>query len=585
MPKLVAKRITDITDRDFFRSLDLKRPGLEAVAKAVRAKNYRRAYKAWGKFFATQDRPAPFPDAEERVTALSKDAGANAIQQADRVVGHEIQGWHDTTMSFGPQVDFNADYGQSGQYGFHYWGWARPLETAWLLTGEEKYADCFEDLLNQYIEQRHQIVPRIPRLHPIWYELGCGAKTLIFSDLYHAFGRRGRFRVQSHERAMKFILSMGRWLLAHESTGYRQGNWQMSGCYGLLYIGRMFPEFKDAPAWLELAAKRLLAHVDRDFFADGGHSERCLGYGSGMVKRVQDMYDLCAEVPALAPARRKLRGRLRRMYDWFLALTPPTGEMLAWGDGGYSDSSGILQAGARFSNDGVFLWPVRQAKAAPALLPEPVAPAFESVDLRPSGYAVMRSGWEPDDLFMGINYGVYGGGHTHCDLLNFDLFAYGQGLVLDTARYGAYDNPLDRIFRRATSHNQIVVDDADFDRAQAKGLDVLWAPGEHVDFFSASHQGYGQVTITRTIIFVRGEYWLVRDLVSEHQRRHVHSFYLHAPSPWRLGKGRRARAGNRPGILTVPAYPEEIRHVLTGTTYGAADAKAGMHYPERHWLC
>lgn len=586
---LVKKRITDITDRDFFRSLNPRFPGLAGVVSAASKEDYASAWKAWAEYFCAMGRPGPFPDPAREVEKLRDDpeGSKKIVLEAERIVRHEIQGWHQSTIRFGRRVDFNADFGESGQYGFHYWGWSRPLLTAWRLTGRRRYVDCFEDLLNQYVEQRNDVVPRIPALHPVWYELGCGAKALVFSDFYAAFGRLGTFSSRSHERAVKLLLSFARWLADCESRGFRKGNWQVCGSYGLLYIARMFPELRHAPGWQRLAFGRLLEHARDDFYPDGGHSERCPGYASWVVSEMQNLHDLTDRMPALAPVKVELSERLAAMYRWFLAMTPPTGEMMAWGDGGYGPAVRVLEAAAHHTRNGRFLWPVcnRLSASARRNLPAPAEPDFSSIDLRPSGYATMRSGWGKDDLFLCVNYGEWGGGHTHCDLLNFDLFGFGTGLALDTARYGAYDNPLNAFFRRATAHNQVVVNDCDFDRRTAKGLDVVWSAQDRADFFAASHEGYREnhkVTLRRSILFVKGEYWFVSDLVTEHQRRHVYTFYLHAPTPWKISSDRRAVTGTRPGLLVVPAYPEEIRQVTQGIIYGRNDAPAGMPYPERH---
>ena len=50
------------------------------------------------------------------------------LAAADKVVHHNITGWGTVTIQHGAVVDFNADYGRNGKYGFHYWDWAKPLD-------------------------------------------------------------------------------------------------------------------------------------------------------------------------------------------------------------------------------------------------------------------------------------------------------------------------------------------------------------------------------------------------------------------------------------------------------------------------
>jgi len=275
------------------------------------------------------------------------------------------------------------------------------------------------------------------------------------------------------------------------------------------------------------------------------------------------------------------------MYRWFLATSNPPHGTMAYGDGHYGDAADILVRGWKATGDRELLWPLR-ASGVPAKA-RPKRPGFTSTILRSSGYAVMRDGWDAESLYMSINFGQTGGWHTHCDLLNFDLFAHGSPLAVDTARYGPYDNPLDLCMRQAVAHNQVAVNDVDFDRQHVRGEQVVWSTQEHVDFFHARHRGYEKshnVVIERTIIFVRGEYWFISDVIRELQRHHSYTWYLHSPWRWKAAREGTTRTLHAPGLLVVPAMPDEIRQVRRGRTYSSRDSAGHLEPPfsERHWV-
>ena len=82
-------------------------------------------------------------------------------------------------------------------------------------------------------------------------------------------------------------------------------------------MGRMFPEFRDAPRWLELWERRMREHLADDFTADGAHRELCTQYHMTCLR---DLSYVCC----LAQANGQpslfddptLRPRLHKLYDW-----------------------------------------------------------------------------------------------------------------------------------------------------------------------------------------------------------------------------------------------------------------------------
>ena len=94
--------------------------------------------------------------------------GALVIDKAEGILSREINAWHGLVRKFGRTIDFNADVGAIGQYGFHYLVWLRPLVEACVLTGEDRYAADFVEIMRQYYRQRDRLTRRIPNLHPVY---------------------------------------------------------------------------------------------------------------------------------------------------------------------------------------------------------------------------------------------------------------------------------------------------------------------------------------------------------------------------------------------------------------------------------
>ena len=103
----------------------------------------------------------------------------------------------------------------------------------------------------------------------------------------------------------------------------------------------------------------------------------------------------------------------------------------------------------------------------------------------------MRGDWTRESPYMVINYGEYGGGHSHPDILSFELFAYGDALAVDAGIGVSYDDPLHGPwYKTSRAHNMLVIDDANLDRRIAVGQKPVWSSQAGMDYFSAEHEGY-----------------------------------------------------------------------------------------------
>ena len=561
MDRYLKDRIENITDEDFWSSVR-PLPELKPALEAARAGKRARAYSLLGKYHA-QTTAAEAQDLRGSVEPFRGDKAkaASLRRNADRVLRHEIQGWHDQTIKFGPKIDFNADFGRSGQYGFHYLGWLPPVLHQYLLTGEERYRDCFLDVLLQYYDQRNKLNWRHPNLHPVYYELGARAKIGIFLPAYASLVREKRVTVRHREAFLKLLLGMARSLFRLQKGGYRPGNWQIVGAESLLWMGCVFPELKEAAKWRERGLEIIMAHAKKDFFTDGCHGERCWGYGWMSLSGMVHAYQTGVRYGQLGRHRRPLERVLKGAFQWFAASASPTLEMLNYGDGGISPVEPVLSTARKVFpgiDDGPGLLGVDRGK---------------SRILRPSGYAFMVADDRRNSPFMSINFGRWGGGHTHHDLLDFSIWCYGEPIIEEVGRFGSYDNPLDPFFRSEQAHNQIVIEHTTMNRREHEGQDVVWHSTGEADFFSAYHLAYESraAKVQRQVVFVKPDYWVLYDVVDAPEKIFQVSSYLHAPRPFEVLKTGTARVRGSKGCLVAFACPEDLRHFTSAVDYSRAD--------------
>lgn len=513
-PDYFEHRIRRISDQDLFDSLRMP-SALD------------RSYEAWGKYWQTILPRGRFRDVDD-LLATQYDAAESLrasqeeiLKSAHRILRHDIQGWGDVSIQHGPVVDFNADHGRSGQYGFHYWFWARPLIQAFLLTQDQQYLAEFDALFNSWYEQRNDLRGQIETLDVVYYELGLGLRNRTFLEYYYLpLATRS---VVTHERLLKTLLGAGRWLFHEEQLGYRHGNWQVMGCTGLATIAALLPEFRESQAWLDISIHRLEQHLRLDLYADGCHSERVpSSYMLTVYKDVLNVSELM-RLSSFPEDVRELNDSLNRMLHWFMQTLPPDRILPAINDGSR--------------------YPLPARILAEGLQNFPSSDAQTSICLPASGFTILRSDWSKNALYMSINHGPKSGGHTHDDALSFEMHAHGLPMGIDSGIGKTYDDPLHRVwYVTPAAHNMLAVDGVELDRAAAQGRDLAFSHLPLLDYFAATHLGYEKstgVVHRRHVVFVRPLYFLIVDEIWNSSPR---DFTWHLHSPLALRQFSNARA-------------------------------------------
>jgi Heparinase II/III-like protein len=181
------------------------------------------------------------------------------------------------------------------------------------------------------------------------------------------------------------------------------------------------------------------------------------------------------------------------------------------------------------------------------------------------GYAVMRSGWAPDDHQLIFDVGPLGcpvsGGHGHADLLSVQCAVFGEPYLVDSGTYCyAGDLASRRYFRSTAAHSAVVVDGESqaapagpfrwAERPHARLLD--WRSTSALDFAEAQHHAYielagGGVVHRRRVVFVDSAYWVLVDDLEGEGEHHVELQFQFAPLEVEVDPTLWARARGRGG--------------------------------------
>src|SRR5579864_5479518 len=256
------------------------------------------------------------------------------------------------------------------------------------------------------------------------------------------------------------------------------------------------------------------------------------------------------------------------MFDFMLAYTRPDGSFPQIGDNDDGRLAGIddepvgshrrqLTIGGVMFARPELIGAAGDARESAAWLCGPQALEAASSDPAPASYAFPVGGFyfmRTADTHLSIDAGEVGmrgiGGHGHADVLSFDLWAAGAGVLVDSGTYTySGDRDMRRALRGTSAHNAVRIDGQDSSRLgidrwlwlienDAHPFGVSWTSNAEVDEFSGSHDGYRRlanpVTVTRRIVLDKSRItWSIEDSV-DGSGEHLVELFFHPGVPFNL---------------------------------------------------
>lgn len=431
------------------------------------------------------------------------------------------------------------------------------LGRAYWHTGDEAHARAFAAHLASWMGQHP------PKLGVNWMSsLEVAFRSVSWLWALHFFKESPHLTPELYARALKYLYLNGRHLETYLSTYYSPNTHLTGEALGLYYLGVALPELRRAARWRETGRRVLVEEVARQVRPDGVYFEQASYY----QRYTADFYThflLLARAAGEPPDAEVLRAH-EALCDHLMHLTAPDGTTPFYGDddGGRlaplddrppADFRATLATAAALharpdykrvagpaSEETLWLLGTAGLEAFDALAARP--PAEGSRAFPEGGYYLMRDGWTRESNYMLLDCGPHGamnGGHAHADALSFTLAARGRTLVVDagTCTYTGSGELRDH-FRHTAAHNTLVVDGESssvvagtFSWSTAARCEAReWLSGARFDFFEGEHDGYRRlpdpVTHRRSVLFLKGDYFVIRD-EADARARHRYGLRFH----------------------------------------------------------
>jgi uncharacterized heparinase superfamily protein len=407
--------------------------------------------------------------------------------------------------------------------------WLIPLGQAYILTGEEKYANFVKEILEDWIAENTYA-------HSVNWTctMEVALRIIVWEWFFHVFSKSRAWAVPDFR--FKFLKS----LYLHSFFTERNleksdinGNHYVADGAGLVFAGLFFKGYKPGVQFLNVGLNILTKEIELQVFPDGVDYEASVPYH----RLVTELFFFPALF--LANSGFKLEDRyvnkIVKMADFVKSYIRHNGSVPLFGDAddartlpmglqsindhdylatliGLAFNKPELITGNRSTHDEIF-WVLGSERLKE--LPQ-IQYNYHSKAFPDGGFYIMGNA----DSHIFIDCGPVGlagrGGHGHNDLLSFEALIQGEQIVSDCGAYLYTADYVERnAFRSTSYHNTPMIDGEEINRFISPNYlwnlknDALhklhkWESNDHYDVFKGSHSGYERlekpVTPIRTII-------------------------------------------------------------------------------------
>ncbi|MGB6068663.1 MAG: alginate lyase family protein [Desulfomonilaceae bacterium] len=407
----------------------------------------------------------------------------------------------------------------------------RQLLIAFVETRDERYVRELDRLISSWIDSNPVPVGSNGGAGPSWETLSVAWRLREWLWVAGIAWSAEGFRESAKLEMLRSIWEHARSLMDHRG---HPNNWIIVESSSLALAGICFPEFREAGLWVQTGMERLETEFHRQFFEDGVHFEISPLYHAICLHAMLEVKQAAAARGMPLPAI--FSRPLERCFDYLAALRRPDFTWPSLNDAGSvsSDYTDLMRTAGEVFQREDFKWiGSRGGRGTP--------PPDRFRVFPDAGIAAFRSDHHPDANFLVFRAGPPGAAHVHGDALSIDVTALGVPRLVDPGITTYAPDKLTQYYRSSAAHNVILIDNCGPDRSTLRFREKVRGAGP--DFSSWSDESLDVVTgvcrgpwegvrdkyvLTRTVVFVKPDYWIVRDVIEgsgEHEISACWQFY------------------------------------------------------------
>lgn len=508
----------------------------------------------------------------------------NVMKAAEKVCEHVFEMLGSKPHNFGKEIDWQLDFESGYRWdenqfyqkikpasypGGHDikipWELSRFQHLVWLgqaywFSNNETFAEEFKNQIE------HWSAHNLPQLGVNWVcTMDVAIRAINWLWGYAFFRHSPSLPDEFHVLFYRILLEHGRHIFHNlEYSETLTSNHYLSNLVGLIYLGVLLPELKEAKKWKEFGIREIESEMLKQVYPDGINFEASTNYhrlatelflsatmlaqlngekfSGEYIKRLEKMIDVLGVImkpdgttPVIGDQD---NGRLHRLKVWknplheWIDFRPLSISGKIWSrkpiginveKSIYIEAFWLLgpKAIREFINDPMFTNPKPK----------------DSMFYPHGGWLVMRD----RDNYLFLDVGPVGqngiGGHSHNDTLSIDVFSDGQSWIVDPGTY-TYTNDYKtrHMFRQTKSHNTVYV--PGFEQSlldekfpfevtkPSKQKILIWEVNRDYNLFAAEveYASIPAITHRRVVIYVvEARAWLIADqVIPEGKNARIH---------------------------------------------------------------
>jgi hypothetical protein len=551
--------------KSIFLNLNLNYPGLEEVKNAIESNNIPLACRKLLDYYSKSSRipkdlPKSFQLPETAADSVLQDIYTfqNVTDKVPRLANGHLN-WE----YMGPEKDIE-------------WAWAlnRNYPTNTLLhafaeTGNLEYVKYIDQFTKDWITSSWPY-PAVKSNTTMWRGLEVSFRVKMWSKVFYEL-----WNTNLISPATKLLILSSVPDHAHYARNFHaQGNWLTMEISGLATVASSWPEFKDSPAWMDYSIQTMVASMKEQVYPDGVQTELTSSYHHVALSNFDLFAEICKKNNVQLPEY--YTKTLEAMFNYLALTMRPDGFGLLNNDADQIDNRRSVTEAAKAYNRPDWIFIATNGK-------EGKKPDAGTSFIFPyAGQLISRSDFGADAQYSFFDIGPWGTGHQHNDKLHISVAAYGRDLLVDAGRFAYRGETATKFRKYATGswgHNLVIPDG----KGQANGIprtetplsEDLYLISKDFDYGSGTFGKYagldGTFSQTRSMVYVRGKFWVVADQLKTDRPRSIETlWHWHPDNQVEVQKSGITATKNQRGNLQI---------IPTGTSDWEVKTVKGQEIP------
>ncbi len=390
---------------------------------------------------------------------------------------------------------------------------------AYLETGNPKYAEYIDEFIRDFIIAGWPY-PAEKSSTSVWRGLEVSFRAKVWPAIFY-----GMLNSDYLSPATRLLILSSLPGHAHYNRNFHGGNnWLTMEISALATVATNFPEYKNSPEWLEYSVKTMTESMKGQVYPDGVQTELTSHYHNVSLHNFVLFKEICDR--ANYPLPEFFNKTIEQMYSYIAHAVRPDGNRILNNDGDRGSDVNLILEGAEKYRQPEWEYIATNGKSG-------VKPADGPSYFYPwAGQLISRSGFDNDAHWSFFDVGPWGSGHQHNDKMHISVAAFGRDLLVDAGRF-AYTGAVAEKFRPYASgtqgHNSVLFD------GKGQQADILvtdkplsekhWKITPEFDYAWNSFDKYidieGKVKHTRTLLYVRDNFWVIADSIKTDRPRKI----------------------------------------------------------------